>query len=135
LRKFAHSQVGTLLRKLAAQVKRAADSSDADTVHDLRVAVRRLSRALRSLGQFFTGKSGKRIRKQLSQLMDAAGAVRDSDIALELLEGAGIPKRAPITLTLETRRREAELDLRDRLQAWQAKKFAQAWRQELGLSE
>jgi CHAD domain-containing protein len=135
LRKFAHSQVDALLRKLAAQVKRAGDESGADAIHDLRVAVRRLSRGLRSLAQFFAGKACKRIRKELSELMDAAGAVRDNDIALELVRKAGIAEGSRIVPALETRRREAEQDLRDRLQAWREKKVARHWREELGIGE
>src|SRR5580698_9717874 len=103
MKEFAHSQVSTLLRRLAAQVKRTGESADADAVHDLRVAVRRLSRALRSFAQFFPGKSWKRIRKELGGLMDAAAAVRDNDVALELLEKAGVAKRARVALTLQTR--------------------------------
>src|ERR1700722_3736988 len=94
MRKFAHVQVDALLRRLAAQAKRAAETADADSVHDLRVSIRRLSRALRSFAQFFPGKQWKRIRKDLSCLMDAAAALRDNDVALELLEKAGIGKRA-----------------------------------------
>ena len=107
MKQFAHSQVSTLLQRLAAQVKRTADVADADSVHDLRVAIRRLSRALRSFAQFFPGKQWKRIRRELSNLMDAAAAVRDSDVALELIERAGAAQRARVALTLQARRREA----------------------------
>jgi CHAD domain-containing protein len=131
MRKFAHFQVNTLLRRLAAQVKSTAESADPDAVHDLRVAIRRLSRALRSFAQFFSGKSWKRIRKRLSHLMELAAAVRDRDVALELLEDAGIAGRQRVTLALQTERRQAELDLRAELDSWQTRKFAREWRKEL----
>jgi CHAD domain-containing protein len=133
MRKFTHSQVDTLLRRLSAQVKRTAETTDADAVHDLRVAIRRLSRALRSFAQFFPGKQWKRIRKELSSLMDAAGALRDSDVALELLEKAGVAKRARAALALQSSRRDAETKLREELQLWQARNFAHQWRQALEL--
>jgi len=133
MREFAHSQVSALLRRLAAQVKRTAGTADADSVHDLRVAIRRLSRALRSLAQFFPGKQWKRIRRELSNLMDAAAAVRDSDVALELLEKAGVGKRARVTLALQERRRKAESELRAELQDWQGRSFARQWREALEL--
>jgi CHAD domain-containing protein len=133
MRKFTHSQVDTLLRRLSAQVKRTAETTDADAVHDLRVAIRRLSRALRSFAQFFPGKQWKRIRKELSTLMDAAGALRDSDVALELLEKAGVAKRARAALALQSSRRDAETKLREELQLWQARNFAHQWRQALEL--
>ena len=133
MKQFAHSQVSTLLQRLAAQVKRTADVADADSVHDLRVAIRRLSRALRSFAQFFPGKQWKRIRRELSNLMDAAAAVRDSDVALELIERAGAAQRARVALTLQARRREAEAGLREKLQNWQGRGFAREWREALEL--
>jgi CHAD domain-containing protein len=133
MKAFAHSQVSTLLRRLAVQVKQTAEAADADSVHDLRVAIRRLSRALRSFAQFFPGKQWKRIRKELSNLMDAAAAVRDSDVALELIEKAGAAPRSRVALTLRTRRRKAEAELREELQDWQARGFARQWREALEL--
>jgi CHAD domain-containing protein len=133
MRKFTHSQVDTLLRGLAVQVKRTAESADVEAVHDLRVAIRRLSRALRLFAQFFPGKQWKHIRKELSYLMDAAAGLRDSDVALELLEKAGVGKRARAWLALQSRRRTAEAKLREELQLWQARNFAHQWREALEL--
>jgi CHAD domain-containing protein len=133
MKQFAHSQVSTLLRRLAAQVKRTAEVADAESVHDLRVAIRRLSRALRSFAQFFPGKRWKRIRAELSNLMDAAAAVRDSDVALELIEKAGAAQRSRVALALQARRREAEAGLREELQSWQGRGFAREWREALEL--
>lgn len=133
MREFTHSQVDRLLTRLAAQVKRTAETADAESVHDLRVAIRRLSRALRLFAQFFPGKQWKRVRKELSYLTDAAGALRDSDVALELLEKAGVGKRARAALTLQARRREAEVKLREELQLWLTRNFAHEWRQALEL--
>jgi CHAD domain-containing protein len=133
MKEFAQLQVSTLLRRLAAQVKRTGEVADVDSVHDLRVAIRRLSRALRSFAQFFPGKSWKRIRKELSNLMDAAAAVRDNDVALELIEKAGAGERARLTLTVQARRREAEAKLREELQNWQGRGCAREWREALEL--
>jgi CHAD domain-containing protein len=133
MKQFAHSQVSTLLRRLAAQIKRTAEVADAESVHDLRVAIRRLSRALRSFAQFFPGKQWKRIRAELSNLMDAAATVRDNDVALELIEKAGAGKRARVASTLQARRRKAEAELREELQTWQGRGFARQWREALEL--
>jgi CHAD domain-containing protein len=133
MKQFAHSQISTLLRRLAVQVRRTAETPDAESVHDLRVAIRRLSRALRSFAQFFPGKQWKRIRKELSKLMGAAAAVRDNDVALELIEKAGVTQRARVALTLQARRRNAEAGLREELQNWQSRGFARDWREALEL--
>jgi len=133
MKQFAHSRVSTLLRRMAAQVKQTAETGGEESVHDLRVAIRRLSRALRVFAQFFPGKAWKRIRKELSQLMDAAAAVRDSDVALELLDKAGVAERARVVLALQARRRKAEGELREELQAWRQRGFARQWREALEL--
>src|ERR1051326_5383177 len=84
MRDFVQRQTTDLLAKLSAEIERAAGDRDPDAIHDLRVAIRRLSRCLRVFSQFYPGRSWKKARAQLSELMHAAGAVRDRDIALEL---------------------------------------------------
>ncbi len=133
MREFARRQVAALLRRLDGQLKRTAATADADAVHDLRVAVRRLSRALRAFAQFFPGKSWKSIRKQLSGMMKVTGRVRDCDVALELLDKAGVAKRARVALALQSRRRAAEADLREALRLAQSRNVAREWRRELEL--
>ena len=133
MKPFVQTQVSTLLLGLTAQVKRTAEVADADSVHDLRVAIRRLSRALRSFAQFFPAKQWKRIRKELSNLMAAAAAVRDNDVALELIGKAGATQRSRVALTLQARRRKAEAELREELQSWQGRGFAREWREALEL--
>ena len=133
MRRFACSQVSTLLRRLFVQVRRAATAADADAVHDLRVAVRRLSRALRTFAQFFPGRSWKRIRTRLSEWMELTGAVRDCDIALELLEKAGVSERARVAAALQSRRSAAEVELQQELQRCQERDLARIWRERLEL--
>jgi len=61
------------LRRLAFQVSRAARSGkDAEAIHDLRVAVRRLSRCLRVFAEFYPGDAWKKMRKE-TQAADAVG--------------------------------------------------------------
>src|ERR1039458_6517364 len=47
MREYVSDQTGELLRHLAFQVTRTARTGDAEAIHDLRVAIRRLSRCLR----------------------------------------------------------------------------------------
>ena len=91
MREYAHEQTAILLRRLAMQINRAARSGDPDAVHDLRVAIRRLSRCLRVFAQFYPGQGWKKMRRRLKDLLDACGAVRDRDIALDLLSKADFP--------------------------------------------
>ena len=69
----------------AFQVRRAAKHPDEEAIHDLRVSIRRLSRCLRLFSPLYPGSSWKKVRNRLKVLMEAAGEVRDRDIAAKLL--------------------------------------------------
>lgn len=133
MREYVRLQTATLLRRFAFQVNRAARSSDADSIHDLRVAIRRLSRCLSVFSQFYPGRSWKKIRRELADLLDGAGAVRDRDIALELLASAGIPKSAAIVTRLQEERRKAGKELLLEIRRWKGRSFSRKWRIRLDL--
>jgi len=133
MRDYARLQTAILLRRFAFQVNRAARSGDAESIHDLRVAVRRLSRCLRVFSQFYPDPSWKRIRRQLAELMETAGTVRDRDIALELLAAAGLPRRAAIVARLQAERRQAAADLLLEIRRWKSRDLSRKWRSRLEL--
>jgi CHAD domain-containing protein len=64
----------------------ALDFSDIEGVHNMRVATRRLRSALRDYTPFMNQHLPKKLRKELKQLADALGAVRDEDVAIVALE-------------------------------------------------
>ena len=128
LREYVRVQTRILLRRLASQVNRTARSGDADAIHDLRVAIRRLSRCLRVFAQFYPGRSWKQMRRRLADLMDACGSVRDRDIAIELLEKAGVPAASALVRQLDAERRAADEELRRELRRWKDRGFRrQCW--------
>ena len=118
MREYVRVQTGILLGGLASQVNRAARAGDADAIHDLRVAIRRLRRCLQVFAQFYPRHSWKPMRRRLSGLMDACGSVRDRDIAIELLEKAGVPADSPLVRQLDEERRTADGELRRELRRW-----------------
>ena len=130
---YVRSQTATLLRRLAYAVGRAAKSGDADSIHDLRVSIRRFSRCLQVFAQFYPEGSGKKIRRRLSILMEAAGTVRDLDIALELLAADGKDNRRLVS-RLKQERRHANRELFDEVEHWHNQGFSKKWRNSLGLS-
>jgi CHAD domain-containing protein len=134
MRDYARLQTAILLRRLAYQLNRAARDGDADSTHDLRVAIRRLSRCLHVFAPFFPGDSSKKVRRQLADLMEAAGRVRDRDIALQLLAEAGIPVRAAISTRLAGERRKASHELLIEIRRWKRRSFSRKWRSRLELS-
>jgi CHAD domain-containing protein len=134
MREYVRLQTAMLLRRLAFQVSRTARSGkDAGAVHDLRVAIRRLSRCLRVFSDFYPGGSWKKIRKELGELMQSAGRVRDRDIALALLAEAGAGPSGAIIARLETERKQAVRDLQLETRRWKRSSFSRKWRNGLEL--
>ena len=134
IEKHVRVQTGLLLRRLALQVNRAAKSCDADAVHDLRVSIRRLSRCLRLFSKFYPDGSWKKIRRNLKTLMEAAGAVRDMDIATEFLAEMGIGKASPLVQRLAQSRRAARRELESEVRSWKERGLSKRWRTTLGLN-
>lgn len=133
MKEYAQARIAALIAKLVSQAKRAAENADEEAVHDLRVAIRRLSRALREFAQFFPGKSWKQIRRELSALMDCAADVRDRDIAAKLLEKAGVESNARVIATLGKRRNTAAEALQQALREWGKRNAARQWKGALQL--
>jgi CHAD domain-containing protein len=131
---YARHETAILLRRLAYQLNRAARGGDAESIHDLRVAIRRLSRCLRVFAPFYPSGAWKKIRRQLADLMEAAGKVRDRDIALQLLAEAGIPAHAAIAARLAGERRKANHELLLEIRRWKGRSFSRKWRSRLELS-
>src|SRR5438067_786843 len=133
MRDHVRQQTAILLRRLAYQVNRAAKNADDEAIHDLRVAIRRLSRCLQLFSQFYPARSSKKVRRRLSDLMDAAGEVRDCDIAAKLLEQTGVAREAPVFRRLGTDRRAAVKELVRELRQRKQGSFSKKWRTQLGL--
>jgi CHAD domain-containing protein len=133
MKKYAQTQIAALIGKFAWEARRAAQQADAEAVHDLRVAIRRLSRGLRVFAQFFPGSSWKQIRRELSEFMDYAAEVRDRDIAVELLEEAGVAQRALVLARLRKERAASAQALTESLAKWRERKAARQWKEALEL--
>jgi len=133
VRDYVRLQTGILLRRLAIHVTRTARTGDAAAIHDLRVAIRRLSRCLRVFAQFYPPRSWKPVRRRLAALMDACGNVRDRDIAIGLLRQAGVPAASPLVRQLDVERRAAVQELQLELQRWKTSRFSRYWRVQLEL--
>src|SRR5438105_1154036 len=126
-RKFASDQAVRRLGRLAFQINQTVKSRDAEAVHDLRVAVRRFSQVLRVFKPCFRGKEARRIRRELKQMMDLAGEVRNCDIALKLIAKSrrritGLPPK------VQDLRREGEQALIAFLRHWVDRKSSLKWR-------
>ena len=127
-RRFARDQADRLLGRLAFQIGRANKSHDPDTVHDLRVSIRRFGQVLRVFKPCFRGKDLRKIRRELKQIMTAAGEVRNHDIALVLLASSKTAPRTSLRPKIQARRRELERSLLTFLKSWLERKLSLKWR-------
>src|SRR5579862_6794584 len=90
MRKLLRSQMAARLKKLDREVRNAARKpEDADRIHDLRVSIRRLIQQLEVFAEWFEAESVKTIRRHLRKLMDRCAAVRNCDVAVEVLQAVG----------------------------------------------
>jgi CHAD domain-containing protein len=133
MRAYALQQTRTLLRRLAYQVSQTVRSGNPDSVHDLRVAIRRFQQCLRAFRQYFPKHGVKRVRRRLRDILALAAKVRDHDIALELLKPAGSRASSPLTAALTGERRETEKELLSALRRASANTFSRKWRSRLEL--
>jgi CHAD domain-containing protein len=133
MHEYVRAQTAILLRRLAFQVGRAAKSSDPESIHDLRAAIRRFRRCLRLFSQFYLSNSAKKARHRLEGMMKAAGAVRDLDIALELVGEAGLAKGTALVQRLAEARRKAKHQLLSEVRDWKAQGYSRKWRSSLSL--
>jgi CHAD domain-containing protein len=92
--KFAEAEAARRLKVFQVQFRRvAANPEKAKPIHDLRVSIRRLIRVLRIFRLLWDRGHYRKMRRRLRELMDLCGAVRNCDIAVQVLEEA--VKQAP----------------------------------------
>ena len=133
IQRYAKDQIATRLGKLAFEVRKASQAMDADSVHDLRVAVRRFNQSLIVFESLLPKREVKKARSRMKRLMDTAGEIRDRDIAGELMDDAGIAADDSLRLRIVADRKQAQRDLEDRIRRWNRKDFSAKWRTGLQL--
>jgi CHAD domain-containing protein len=73
-------------RRLIAMRKDAIQRGDPATVHDLRVATRRLQEALDLFAPVLPGRESRRLRRRARRMRRHLAALRDADVVAELAE-------------------------------------------------
>jgi CHAD domain-containing protein len=115
------------------QIGRNRKAKDPDSVHDLRVSIRRLGACLTVFEQFFPKKASKRIRSRFREAMALAGEVRDRDIAIELATEAGLRADGELIKALVGQRRAYSKELGRLLKRWGKSGVSEKWRAHLCL--
>lgn len=133
MRHFVRQQISKLLGHLAFEVHSGLKSPTEERVHDLRVAIRRLQAALGAFDEFLPKRRTRLVRKQLRGLLRAAGAVRDRDIAIELLSATGAAEEDTLLAQLLAERQQAAADLTGELRILEKQGYSARWRDALEL--
>jgi CHAD domain-containing protein len=123
----AQAKARERLQALSISLRRAAKHpSEADSIHRLRVAIRRFTQVLRVFGSGF--EHTRRMRRHLRGLMDLCGAVRNCDIAVEVLAEAGAPAHAGLKGRLKRRRVRVSRQLAKLLKDGDLRAHMRRWR-------
>ena len=133
MRDYALERGSLLLRRLAFQMHRAAQLRDPESIHDLRVSIRRFQQCLAVFSQFFPRGQAKKIRRRLHQIMQVAGEIRNRDIAVELLEKSSLPLEVTLQSRLREEARQMHTDLVRLLGRWGRRDLSRRWGSRLGL--
>ncbi|HEY1759543.1 MAG TPA: CHAD domain-containing protein [Bryobacteraceae bacterium] len=122
----AEAKARERLRILAVNLRRAAkDPGDPDSIHDLRVSIRRFKQVLRVFDGLFS--HSPRMRRGLREIMDLCGAARNCDIASDVLDAAGVPLDHGLRKRLKQYRAHAGRDLAKLLDKWDVHAHMRRW--------
>lgn len=131
---FAQSEATTRMSRVMAELERATQQPDEEAVHDLRVAIRRFSQALRIFGGLLPSKGVRKVRQRLKVVLDAAAVVRDLDVGLELLLECGVEEGDPLVADMRLKRKRAELFLVGQVCLLRSEALEGDWSVKLGWS-
>jgi CHAD domain-containing protein len=118
-----------LLKQLTVELRGVVRSpDDPAAVHDLRVAIRRFSQALRIFPEVVGQGPAKKIRRKLKKVMSTLGAVRNLDVALEILHAAKAVPGPRLAEHIQQERRSARKELALELRSWQKGEVLAGWK-------
>lgn len=133
LQDFARERAALLLRRLAFRMNRAANLHDPESLHDLRVSIRRFEQCLRVFGQFFPHRQTKKIQRRLNKVMKLSGEIRNRDIAVQLLKKVKAAGEQPFSTRLLREARECRVELAGLLNRWGRRDSFRRWGSKLGI--
>lgn len=131
---FAVQQAAELLKDLSKEMGNAAKHPDPDAIHDVRVAIRRLRQCLDVFSSVFPARATQKIDKALAKVLDAAGELRNLDIAIELLEESRLPRTQELIRRIATDRAKAGKEFTHILAKLDDGDVAEKWRAKLSKS-
>ncbi|MDP9115018.1 MAG: CHAD domain-containing protein [Acidobacteriota bacterium] len=102
--RYARDETRVRLQHFRTSLRHAAKHpDDPETIHDLRVSIRRVTQCFRIFHA-----DAKKMRRRLHKIMEHCGRVRNCDIALDLLAECGISESASVPRLQKKRERAAQ---------------------------
>jgi CHAD domain-containing protein len=134
LNDFITLQSEVRLDRFAYELGRCRRSADRDSVHDLRVAIRRCESCLATFEAFFPPRPAQRFHRRLRKVLKPAGAVRDRDITLVLARGAGVAVGSALVTESKKQRQRLAKSLRAGIKLWAKQNSSDKWRRRLAVT-
>jgi CHAD domain-containing protein len=82
---IARDSINTFLKEIVKHWEGVRGGKDADAVHDMRVATRRLRASLSVFQPAFPPRHFEKFERKIAYLTDALGEARDTDVFLEFM--------------------------------------------------
>lgn len=102
--KYALQETRVRIKRFTKNLRHTAKHpEDPDAIHDLRVSIRRVTQCFRTFRGLLDPVPVKKLRRRLHKLMDLCAAVRNCDVALDLLHEVGIAEGALVSKLKKTR--------------------------------
>jgi CHAD domain-containing protein len=131
---YVAAQIALRIQRLAFELSNARRVMNEESVHDLRVSLRRLIEGIRVSRALLPHEGAKETLADLRKMMDAAGRVRSCDIAADLLARAGAPPDAEVVVRLRLERSLAAQVLRQEMLRAYKQDATRRWRRRLELA-
>jgi len=123
----ARRTIGQRLQRVQEEITVTIENPAEDPVHDLRVAIRRASQALRLFSALLPAKEPRKMRQALRTVLDAAGRARDLDVGADLLLKEGLEEKHAMFSVMAAERQRAALALVGRLYLLRSEELPLAW--------
>ena len=131
MKAYVARQSEARLDRFAYQLGRSGKSTDPDTVHDLRVSIRRYESCVKAFDGFFAARPVRKFHNRLGEVLKPAGLVRDRDIALGLALEAGLRRDTPLVAALSRQRKRLAKSLSEEVKRWTKRHPSDKWRRRL----
>jgi CHAD domain-containing protein len=126
---YGRGQLSRQLDVLVFEMHQTRRLQDVESVHKLRVAIRRFRQGLRVFEEYFPNKRTKKIRRDIRKIRYLAGDVRTRDIAIEMIREAQLDPQGIVD-----EREQYKAELIGALSKLCNEELSVRWRSELGLA-